>query len=317
MVPVKQKLRCIRTKWLLKIKEEVTKQLKVGSIKPIHQAEWMANVVPVLKKDGKVRMCVDFRDLNKAFPKDDFPLPHIDVLVDNTAGSALMSFMGGFSGYNQIKMAFRDMTKTTFTTKWGIYCYTMMSFGLKNTGTTYQRMAITLLHDMMHNEVEVYVDDMIMKSKEREGHIVNLRKFFERIKEYRLRLKPQKCTFGVTVGKLLGFLVSDRRIEVDSSKIKAILELPPPKSKKEIRGFLGRLQYISQFIAKLTSTCKPIFKLLRKNEPHEWNDECQKAFELIKEYLLHPPILVPPVDTTKESSPSFCNGLGIMNITSF
>ena len=193
----------------------------------------------------------------------------------------------------------------------------MMSFGLKNTGTTYQRMAITLLHDMMHNEVEVYVDDMIMKSKEREGHIVNLRKFFERIKEYRLRLKPQKCTFGVTVGKLLGFLVSDRRIEVDSSKIKAILELPPPKSKKEIRGFLGRLQYISQFIAKLTSTCKPIFKLLRKNEPHEWNDECQKAFELIKEYLLHPPILVPPVDTTKESSPSFCNGIGIMNITSF
>ena len=125
-----------------------------------------------------------------------------------------------------------------------------MPFGLKNAGATYQRMATALLHDLMHNEGE--------------GHIVNLRKFFERI-EYRLRLNPQKCTFGVTVRKLLGFLVSDRRIEVDPSKIKAILELPPPKSKKEIRGFLGQLQYISQFIAKLTSTCEPIFKLLRKN----------------------------------------------------
>ena len=102
-----------------------------------------------------------------------------------------------------------------------------------------------MLHDMKHNEVEVYVYDMIIKSKDREGHITNLRKFFERIKEYRLRLNPQKCTFGVTTGKLLGFLVSDRGIEVDPSKIKTILEMPPPKSEKEIRGLLGHLQYIS------------------------------------------------------------------------
>ena len=115
MVPVKQKLRCMRTEWLLKIKEKVTKQFKVEFIKPVYQAEWIANVVLVPKKDGKVIMCVDFRDLNKACPKDDFPLPHIDVLVDNTAGSALMSFMDGFLGYNQIKMTPKDMTKTTFT----------------------------------------------------------------------------------------------------------------------------------------------------------------------------------------------------------
>ena len=107
----------MRIEWLLKIKEEVTKQLKVGFIKPVHQAEWIANVVPVPKKDGKVRMYVDFRDLNKACLKDDFPLPHINVLVDNTAGSALMSFMDGFTGYNQIKIALKDMTKTTFTTE--------------------------------------------------------------------------------------------------------------------------------------------------------------------------------------------------------
>ena len=107
-----------------------------------------------------------------------------------------------------------------------------------------------------------------------EGHIINLRKFFERIKEYRLRLNPQKCTLGVTVGKLLSFLVSDRGIEVDPSKIKAILEMPSPKGEKKVKGFLGQLQYISQFITKLTSIYEPIFKLLRKNEPYARNNEC-------------------------------------------
>ena len=143
----------MRIESLLNIKEEFTKQLKVRFIKPVHQAKWIANVVPVPMKDGKVRMCVDFRDLNKACSKDDFPFPHIDVLVDNTASSAFMSFMDGFLRYNQIKMAPKDMTKTTFTTKWGIYCYTVMSFGLKNAGATYQRMAIAFLHDMMYNEL--------------------------------------------------------------------------------------------------------------------------------------------------------------------
>ena len=132
-----------------------------------------------------------------------------------------------------------------------------MPFCFKNAGAIYQRMAIALLYEMMHNEVEVYVDDMIVKSEDRESHTVNLRKFFERIKEYRLRLNPQKCTFGVTTGKLLGFPVSDRGIEVNPSKIKAILEMPPPKSKKEIRGFLGRLQYISQYIANSPPLVSP------------------------------------------------------------
>jgi len=131
----------MRIEWLLKIKEEVTKQLKVGFIKVVHQAEWIANVVPVPKKDVKVRMYVDFRDLNKACPKEDFPLPHIEVLVDNTTDSALMSFMDGFSGYNQIEMAPKDMTKTTFTTEHGIYCYMVMPFRLKNAGFVDARAA--------------------------------------------------------------------------------------------------------------------------------------------------------------------------------
>ncbi|KAH7839034.1 hypothetical protein Vadar_034023 [Vaccinium darrowii] len=122
--------------------------------------------------------------------------------------------MDGFSGYNQILMAPEDHEKTTFTTEWGTYCYRVMPFRLKNAGSTYQRAATTLLHDMIHKEVEVYVDDMIVKAKEREGHLPALRKFFERIRKYRLRLNPEKCTFGVTAGKMLGFMITTRGIEI-------------------------------------------------------------------------------------------------------
>ena len=206
-----------------------------------------------------------------------------------------MSFMDGFSRYNQIKMALKDMTKTTFTIEWGIYCYTVMLFGLKNVGATYQRMATTLLHDMIHSEVEVYFDDMIVKSKDREGHITNLRKFFKKIKEYKFRLNLQKYTFGVIVGKLLGFLVSDRVIEVDLSKIKAILDMPPPKSEKKIRGFLGQLQYISQFIGKLDHLHLWTYLQTSEEERTPYMERrVSESFWTVKEYLFNLPILIPP-----------------------
>ncbi|PKI45174.1 hypothetical protein CRG98_034435, partial [Punica granatum] len=127
---------------------------------------------------------------------------------------------------------------------------------------------------MMHKEVEVYVDDMIAKSKEGEDHLVNLKRLFDRLKEYKLRLNPAKCTFGARSGKLLGFVVSERGIEVDPDKVKAIKELPPPSSVREVRGFLGRLNYIARFIANLTDKCQPLFRLLRKNASIEWDEEC-------------------------------------------
>ena len=123
-------------------------------------------------------MCVDFRDLNKACPKDDFPLPHIGVLVDSATSSAMNSFIDGFSEYNQIMMAVMDKIKNAFITEWGTYCYKIMPFELKNSGATYQRAATALFHDMMHKEVEVYVDDMMVKSEIREGHFEALDKFF-------------------------------------------------------------------------------------------------------------------------------------------
>ncbi|RVW63474.1 Retrovirus-related Pol polyprotein from transposon opus [Vitis vinifera] len=276
------------------VKEEIQKQLSVGFLSVVEYPEWLANVVPVPKKDGKVRVCVDFRDLNKASPKDDFPLPHIDMLVDSTAGHSMLSFMDGFSGYSQILMAPEDMEKTSFITEWGTYCYRVMPFGLKNAGATYQRAATTLFHDMMHRDVEVYVDDMIVKSRDRSDHLAALERFFERIRQFRLRLNPKKCTFGVTSGKLLGYMVSERGIEVDPDKIRAILDMPAPRTEREVRGFLGRLQYISRFIARLTDICEPIFRLLRKSQPTVWDDQCQRAFERIREYLLSPPVLAPP-----------------------
>ncbi|XP_045822052.1 uncharacterized protein LOC123914933 [Trifolium pratense] len=293
--PVKQEMRRTRPDMALKIKEEVKKQFDAGFLTVAKYPQWVANIVPVPKKDGKVRMCVDYRDLNRASPKDDFPLPHIDVLVDNTAQSSVFSFMDGFSGYNQIKMNPEDMEKTTFITPWGTFCYKVMPFGLKNAGATYQRAMVTLFHDMIHKEIEVYVDDMIAKSQGEEEHLVHLRKLFARLRKFKLRLNPNKCTFGVRSGKLLGFIVSQRGIEVDPDKVKAIQEMPAPKSEKEVRGFLGRLNYIARFISHLTSTCEPIFKLLRKDQAVEWNDDCQKAFDKIKEYLQEPPVLIPPV----------------------
>ena len=147
-----------------------------------------------------------------------------------------------------------------------------MPFGLKNASATYQHVATTLLHDLIHKEVEIYVDDMIVKSKDHEGHIPTLRKFFEGIQFYKLRLNPKKCTFGVTSRKLLGFIVSQRGIEVNLDKIKAIVEMKPPKTEKEILEFLGRIQYISRFIAQLTMTCEPLFRLIKKEVPTEWNE---------------------------------------------
>ncbi|XP_052312432.1 uncharacterized protein LOC112328962 [Populus trichocarpa] len=293
--PVKQKLRRAHPDVWIKVKAELEKQWDAGFLEVVRYPQWVSNIVVVPKKEGKIRVCVDFRNLNKASPKDDFSLPHIDVLVDNAARSSTYSFIDGFSGYNQIKMASEDKTKTTFVTPWGTFCYKVMPFGLKNAGATYQRAMVTLFHDMMHKEIEVYVDDMIAKSKREEDHVEVLRKLFERLRKYELRLNPVKCSFGVKSGKLLGFVVSDRGIEVDPDKVKAIQAMSSPKTEKEVRGFLGRLNYIARFIAQLTTTCEPIFRLLRKKNPGTWNEECEEAFNKIKHYLQNPPLLVPPV----------------------
>lgn len=213
-------------------------QFDAGFLAVTSYSPWVANIVHVPKKDDKVRMCVDYRDLNRATPKDDFPLSHIDVLVDITAQFSIFSFIDGFSGYNQIKMAPEDMENTMFITPQRTFHCKVIPFSLENAWVTYQRAMVTLFHDMIHKEIELYMDDIIAKSHTQEEHLINLRKLFKRLRKFRLRLNPHKCTFGVRSGKLLGFLVSEIGIEVDPGKIKEIQEMPGPKNEKEVCGFL-------------------------------------------------------------------------------
>ena len=255
----------------------------------------MANIVPVQKKNGQIRICVDYRDLNNACPKDEFPLPITELLVDATTGFGALSFMDGFSGYNQIKMAPEDEELTAFRTPRGVYCYTVMPFGLKNAGATYQRAMTVVFDDMLHNTVECYVDDLVVKTKEREYHLNDLKRVFDRLRQHQVKMNPLKCAFGVTSGKFLGFVVRHRGIEIDPAKIKAITEMPPPRNLRQLRGMQGKLAYIRRFISNLSGRCQPFTRLTQKDAPFVWDDTCQNAFESIKRYLLNPPVLMAPI----------------------
>ena len=162
----------------------------------------------VKKANGKWKMCVDFTDLNKACPKDNYPLQWIDTLVDLTARHQLLSFMDAFSGYNQIIMEEADQEKTSFITSQRLFCYKVMSFGLKNARATYQRLMNKMFIHQIRRNVQVYVDDMLVKSLRENDHLNNLRETFNTLHSYNMKLNPNKCAFGVTVGKFLGFMVS-------------------------------------------------------------------------------------------------------------
>ncbi|GMP96894.1 hypothetical protein CsSME_00045332 [Camellia sinensis var. sinensis] len=292
--PIKQAARKYHPDLEEKIKEEIEKLQQAGFIRPIQYPTWLANIVPVKKKNGQIRVCVDFRDLNKSCPKDEFPLPHIDTLVDTTSGHQMFSFMDGFSGYNQIKMAEEDAEKTAFRTPLGNFFYTVMPFGLKNAGATYQRAMTAIFHDMIHHEVEDYVDDLVVKSKKEEDHLRDLEKVFKRCQKFKMRMNPLKCAFGVTAGKFLGFLVHRHGIEADEDKVKSIRAMPPPHSQKELKKFLGKVSYIRRFIPALAEISAPFGSLLKGDAKFEWNQEHQKAFERIKAALTSPQTMIAP-----------------------
>jgi hypothetical protein len=190
--PVKQRRRVFAAERNMAVAEEVEKLLKAGFIREVDYPEWLANVVLVKKSNGKWRMCVDFIDLNKACPKDSFPLPRIDLLVDSTAGHELLSFMDAFSGYNQIHMKEADQEKTAFITDRGLYCYKMMPFGLKNAGATYQRLVNRMFQNQIGRNVEVYVDDLLVKSIQANRHIEDLRETFSDSKRIQHEAQPHE-----------------------------------------------------------------------------------------------------------------------------
>jgi len=240
-------------------------------------------------------MCVDYTDLNRACPKDAYLLPNIDKLVDNSSGYKLLSFMDAYSWYNQIPMAEEDKKKTTFMTESGNYYYNLMSFGLRNAGATYQRM-MNKVYDkaFMGDILEVYMDDMIVKSQQEVDHATHLKRVFEQTCKYNMRLNPEKCTFGVQAGKFLGFYLTERGIEANLDKCQAFTRLPTPHSKKCIQTLNGMLTALSRFIAKSAQHALPFFKLLRKEMKFEWTDECKNALKHFKETLSAPPVLSRP-----------------------
>uniref|UniRef100_A0A2N9E761 RNA-directed DNA polymerase n=1 Tax=Fagus sylvatica TaxID=28930 RepID=A0A2N9E761_FAGSY len=293
--PVVQSMRTFHPEVEAQITQEVKKLLAAGFIKPIQHPRWLSNIVPVKKKNGQIRCCVDFRNLNKACPKDEFPLPNMDLLIDSAAGHAMFSFMDGFSGYNQIFMSPRDAEKTAFRTPIGNFYYTVMPFGLKNAGATYQRTMTAMFHDMMHREIEDYVDDIVVKSKTRGDHFSILKKVFERCRLYKLKMNPLKCAFGVSAGKFLGFLVHRRGIDVDPARSSAIATMKPPTTHKELKSFLGKLSYIRRFIPGLAAVTSTFAPLLKKGASFHWSTECQEAFEKVQNIMTKLPTVCAPI----------------------
>ena len=273
--PMVQPMRTFHLKIKAQITQEVKKLLSVGFIKPIQHPLWLSNIVPVKKKNGQIRCCVDFHKLNKACPKDEFSLPNMNLLIDSTAGHAMFSFMDGLNGYNQIFMSSKDAKKTAFCTPIGNFYYTVMPFGLKNAGATYQRIMTAMFYDMIHREIENYVDDIVVKSKTREDHFGILKKVFERCRLYKLKMNPLKCAFRVSASKFLGFLVHQLDIDLDPARVSAITTMKSPTTNKELKSFLGKLSYIRRFIPGLTAVTSAFAPLLKKGAPFHWSTECQ------------------------------------------
>jgi hypothetical protein len=209
-------------------KAEVHCLLEANFIEPIAYPTWLANVVMVQKKSGKWHMCIDFTSLNKAFPKDNFPLPRIDKIVDSAAGCEVMSLLDFFLGYHQIYMKEEDKASTSFITPFGTYCFIRMPEGLKNTRSTLSRLNKTVLESQMGRNIFTYVDDIVVVSKNKEDHLAYLTEMFANMRDARLRLNLEKCVFGVCRGKILGYLVSHHGIEANPTKIQAIINMTPP-----------------------------------------------------------------------------------------
>lgn len=281
--PIKQRLRRFAQDRKDAIKEELTKLLAAGFIKEVLHPDWLANPVLVRKKTGQRRMCVDYTDLNKPCPKDPFGLPRIDQVVDSTAGCELLSFLDCYLRYHQIRLKESDCLKTSFITPFGAYCYITMPFGLKNAGAT-----------QIGRNVEAYVDDVVVKTKQKDDLISNLEETFASIRAFRMKLNPEKCTFGVPSGKLLGFMVSHRGIQANPEKVSAILNMKPPSSQKDVQKLTGCMVALSRFVSRLGERGMPFFKLLKKTDNFQWGPEVQKAFEDFKKLLTTPPVLASP-----------------------
>jgi hypothetical protein len=240
-------------------------------IKEVLYPVWLGNTVPVKKKNGKWRMCVDFTDLYKACKKDDFPLERVDKIVDDAANTEMLSLLDMFSGYHQIRVRREDEEKISFITPFGIFCFVRMQEGLKNAGYMFSRMIAIVLHPNLHRNILAYVDDIVVKSIQRKDHISDLAETFTNLRAANLKLNPEKYIFEIHKGKVLWCLVWTKGIEANPDKIKALVEMQDPISLKDVQKLTGRVAALNRFIPRAVERSLPFFQGLRSSKNFQWS----------------------------------------------
>jgi hypothetical protein len=269
----------MRTEVLEEVKKEIEKMLEAGFIRPCRYVEWISSIVPVQKKDGRWRVYVDFRDLNRATPKDEYRMHVAETLINTAVGNKIMSFMDGNAGYNQIFMAPEDIHKTAFRVPdvVGLFKYVVMTFGLKNAGTMYQRAMNYIYHDLIGKLVEIYIDDIVVKSTWTRGHLEDLRHVLERTRRFGLKVNPKKYTFDVSLSQFLGFLVHEQGIEISLKSQEAVRTMVPPTMKRELQQLIGKINFIRRFISNLSGQIEPFMDLvkIKADEEFHWGVEQQ------------------------------------------
>jgi hypothetical protein len=281
--PFKQHARRYNPLMYNQINEEIDRLLKANFIKPCRYAEWISNIVPVEKKGSdKIRVCIDFRNLNRATPIDEYPMPIADMLINDVSWHKVLSFLDGNAGYNQIFMVEEDMYKAAFRCLGfvGLFESVVMTFGLKNVGATYQRAMNLIFHELLGIIVELYIDDIVVRSASLDSPLADLRLAFEKMHPYGLKINPLKCAFGVSTVKFLGFIIHEHGIEIDPKRIES----------------MKKVNYLRWFISNLSGRVKAFTPILWLKNDAEfiWRSEQQAAFEEIKEYLSTPPVLKAP-----------------------
>ncbi|GJY93294.1 reverse transcriptase domain-containing protein [Tanacetum coccineum] len=295
--PVRQKKRGQAPERTKAIQTEVHKLVEVGIMREVYYHEWLSNPVMVKKHDGSWRMCVDFTDLNKACLQDWYPLPEIIWKVKSLCGYPFKCFLDAYKGYHQIQMAEPDEDKTAFHTSQGVYCYTKMPFGLKNAGATYQQLVDKAFDSQVGRNIEVYVDDLVIKSHTEAEMLRDIDETFCTLWKINMKLNPKKCMFGAVEGMFLGYLISPEGIKPCLDKTKVVLQLPSPRTIKEVQSLNGKLASLNRFLSKSAKRSLPLFKFLKKcikNSDFHWTPEAEQAFKQLKQHLSELPLLVAP-----------------------
>ncbi|KAL0445949.1 UNVERIFIED_CONTAM: Transposon Ty3-I Gag-Pol polyprotein [Sesamum latifolium] len=278
---------------LKELKKQLEELLDKGFIRP-SISPWGAPVLFVKKKDGSMRLCIDYRQLNRITIKNKYPLPRIDDLLDQLKGATVFSKIDLRSGYWQLRIEEGSISKTAFRTRYGHYEFVVMPFGLTNAPAAFMSLMNKTLQPFLDQFVIVFIDDILIYSRSPEEHEQHLRTVLQILREKQLYAKFSKCEFWMEEIAFLGHVVSKEGVQPDPAKVRAILGWEPPKNVSEVRSFLGLAGYYRRFVKDFSVVAKPLTNLLKKNTPFNWNDRCAQSFEELKRRLTSAPILALP-----------------------